>query len=267
MWSSALMLALSPAGRLRRSRGIRRRRRRVFRFVSHAAMRESPRCFDVSSSSPSAGANCRICAATAIAISAGSLPPMPGMPIGQISRPIAAACQPLRCQPAHEARALGRRADQPDAGEIIARQRRGDDGEIDLVVVRHHQHQRAGGQRRDLARPDRRRRRVATLAGQLGGNASGRESIQVTRSGRSPEQSHQRAPDMPGAEQRDVQPRRTHRLEQHADMAAAALAERRTQRKIAHHGSIAAIAAYRAPRRRRRIPGCRRRSCRTARRA
>ena len=65
---------------------------------------------------------------------------MPGRPIGQIRRSIASARQALARSRPDEAGALGVRADQPDAGRSVAAQRGGDDLEVELMVVRHDQH-------------------------------------------------------------------------------------------------------------------------------
>ena len=92
-------------------------------------------------------------------MTAGSLPAMPGRPIGQASAAMRAGREADLAKTALEAGALGRAADQADEGEVGAPQRRGRDGEVEGVVMGHHQDEGAGGRGGDLggriAGPDR----------------------------------------------------------------------------------------------------------------
>ncbi len=154
--------------------------------------------------------------------------------MGQISRPIAAAASPcnasrrtkrarLVAEPISPTPARSSRASAAATMEksiwwscVIT------STSVPAGNVRHLRGRVGGKDRRDVARTAR-------------GNASGARIDPGDAQRQIPQQSHQCTPHMPGPEQRDVQPRGTHRFEQHADMPAAALAERGTQRKIAHH--------------------------------
>ena len=175
------------------------------------------------------------------------------------------ADQPIRRdpqtrQPADEPCAFGIRPDQPDGGQIGPPQRSRNDCEIQLMVMRHHQHHAAKRQSIDRLRRldgahlrDVQRQISAVPRGADRSNLPGRQVGQ---------QPDQRLADVAGAEQADPQLRRPQHLEQHRHMAA---------RSIGAMPGPGENPAFVAPRRPRPashvrplhtdIPGCRRRWC------
>ena len=151
------------------------------------------------------------CAATATAITAGSLPAIPAKPIGQTSLATRASAISRRAQLADEARALGRRADHADIGEAVLAQRLGDHRKVERMRMGDRQHQRAVGRR-------------FQFGGRIGGgdqrDVGGRELGELVRPRIDPphrerqrrQRQRQRAADMAGAEQIDRRRRLAERL-------------------------------------------------------
>ena len=113
------------------------------------------------------GASCRICAATLTAITSGSLPVMPGRPIGQVTCASSRSREAALLQPVPEGRPLGLAADQADVGQVAALAQAPQAGGHDVQVLRvaeaHDQHARA---RRQLRH--RRLHRIGVLAHDVG---------------------------------------------------------------------------------------------------
>ena len=133
-------------------------------------------------------------------------------------------------QAAREPRPFRVGADRADEGQVAAAQRRLAEGEVGAVVMRHDEHHGAGRQRRDVAGLGR-----ASPPG-VGGDRFGKDvrpGVEPKQpAGQVPQQLGNRPPDMAGAEQRHGPTRRPDRLEQNRGRAAAALAERGTERKV-----------------------------------
>ncbi len=163
------------------------------RVACQVALRRASRC-----------CCCSNCATTAAAITSGSLPAMPGTPIGQVMRAIASGAMPRSSKRCMKRWRLVFEPIRPEVAEVGAAQDRFGDAQVQVVLVRQHEVERAG-------------RRVAHFgfdaSTQGCGSAPGRAAF-VQRGGgeflfalvepvdadmQRRERVHDRAPDMAGA--------------------------------------------------------------------
>ena len=217
---------------------------------------------------------------TPAAITSGSLPAMPSMPIGQVRRAMRSAAMPRSSSRWTELRALGLRADQAAEGEVAAAEDRLDDAQVERMLVGEDEEERArrrmphlGLDRvdRDPADP----RRPGEPGVVVAGNSSSRSSNQSTSTSSVASRVRDRPADVAGAVQLQVEQRRGRRASARAPAASSgAKRERRPRRRSTGRArgrarsarscasGFAARAASRAPRRSPSARGGRRRSCR-----
>ena len=153
----------------------------------------------------------------------------PGRPMGVWTRSTTSCCVPVGEQPGPEPRPLRRRADQADRPEVVEPHGGVDEGDVLGVVVGHHQHV---GARRQLGEHElgQHRHRVDVHGGDGIGQRAQRLGVQVLGAGVDQVQVEVVAGQDAGeleADVADAEDRHARhdgqRLEQHGDLAAAAL--------------------------------------------
>ena len=145
---------------------------------------------------------CSNSAAVAAAMTAGALPPIPEIPMGQTRDAIRSSGRPASRKPLDEPRPLGAAADQADIGEAAIGQSGVGDIQVQGVAVAHDQHETAGRRHGDLAH-GRGRDDAVGISRQARGKGLGAHIDPGDLQRQRRQCQHQRPADMASAEQQD----------------------------------------------------------------